>query len=118
MARISKWQQGVNEYAKELKEFLEQENLESVEKNMLNGAQSWHEYSYGGCTLIYDKDIAKRLAAPSEIKIRTRKDGSLNPMANANETWLDVQARALYQASRLVLEGKQYLSLTRGIVNR
>jgi hypothetical protein len=25
-------------------------------------------------------------------------------MANANETWLDVQARALYQASRKVLK--------------
>ena len=32
------------------------------------------------------------------------KDGSFNQMANSRETWLDVQARALYQASLKVLK--------------
>ncbi len=99
----SKWTTGVNEYAEELKEFLAENNLEATEKNMLNGAMDWTQYSYGGCSLIYDYDIAERLATLSEIKSRTRKDGSLNPNANARETWLDVQARALYQASRKIL---------------
>ena len=101
--KISKWQQGVNLYIEELKEFLEDNKLEATKDNMLNGAQNWSDYSYGGSGLIYDYDIAERLATPSEIKSRTRKDGSFNSMANANETWLDVQARALYQASRKVL---------------
>jgi len=102
---MSKWQDGVKLYADELREFLEQENLEPTLENMLNGATNWTEYSYGGSSLIYDYDIAKRLATPSEIKSRTRVDGSFNSMANVNETWLDVQARALYQASLLVLRG-------------
>lgn len=99
----SKWTTGVNEYAEELKEFLAENNLETTKENMLNGADDWHMYSYGGSALIYDEDIAERLATPSEIKSRTRKDGSLNQNANARETWLDVQARALYQASRKIL---------------
>ena len=105
---MSKWQKGVNEYVEELKEFLANEQLEATEQNLLNGATSWGEYSYGGNSLIYDVDIAERLATPSEIKSRTRKDGSLNPMANARETWLDVQARALKQASHRILIGYKY----------
>ena len=103
----SKWTTGVNEYADELREFLAENNLEATKENMLNGADDWHMYSYGGSALIYDYDIAERLATPSEIKRRTRKDGSFNQMANARETWLDVQARALYQASRKVLRGRK-----------
>lgn len=101
--RLSKWTQGVNEYADELREFLTDEKLDVTLENMLNGASDWKQYSYGGSSLIYDGDIADRLATPSEIASRTRKDGSFNQMANANESWLDVQARALYQASRKVL---------------
>ena len=104
----SKWSQGVAEYADELREFLKENNLEATKENMLNGASDWGQYSYGGNALIYDYDIAERLATPSEIKSRTRKDGSFNQMANANESWLDVQARALHQASlRVLREAKQ-----------
>lgn len=100
--KISKWQQGVNLYAEELREFLQENKLEATKENMLNGAQNWSDYSYGGSSLIYDADIAERLATPSEIKMQTRKYG-LSTMANSRETWLDVQAKALYQASRKVL---------------
>ena len=54
----------------------------------------FNEYSWGGCSLIYDYDIAKRLCTPSEYK--RKKGGELNP--NSHEQWLDTQARALYQA--------------------
>ena len=104
--KISKWQSGVEIYAEELQETLDNEGLEATEQNMLNGAISWNEYSYGGGALIYNLDIAERLATPSEIKNRTRKDG-LSSMVNANETWLDVQAIALYQASQMVLRGNK-----------
>lgn len=103
MAKISKWQRGVNLYAEELKETLAGYGLDITEANMLNGATNWIDYSYGGNGLIYDVDIAERLATPSEIKSRTRKDGSFNSMANGRETWLDVQARALHQACEQVL---------------
>lgn len=103
---MSKWQQGVNKYAQELLQDLKDEGLEITKANLLNGASDWKEYSYGGNSCIYDWEIAERLATPSEIKSRTRKDGSLNSMANASETWLDVQARALFQASLIVMKAE------------
>ena len=103
---MSKWQNGVNEYAAELYQNMIDNNVDITEENLLNGASNWSDYSYGGSSLIYDYDIAERLATPSEIKSRMRKDGSFNQMANARETWLDVQARALYQASRKLLGSK------------
>ena len=62
---------------------------------MKNGADSWQEYSYGGCGLIYDADIAEHYCTPSELK--KVHGGERNP--NSRETWLDVQARALRQAA-------------------
>jgi len=100
----SKWGKGVIEYAEELIDNLywleDKEELQegTLEKTLLNGASSWSEYSWGGCSLIYDADICERLATPSEQK-RT-DNGRLNP--NSNEQWLDTQARALYQAYSLI----------------
>lgn len=56
--------------------------------------QCAHESSWGGSHLCYDYDIARHYCTPSELK-RTR-DGERNP--NSREQWLDVQARAIYQA--------------------
>ena len=90
---MSKWTNGVNEYAKELKEIFDDnyggDGLPMTEARLLNGASSWGEYSWGGSALIYDADIAERLATPSEIKRRTLRDG-LSSWANSNEQWLDV----------------------------
>lgn len=105
----SAWDRGVKEYALELVEELgeaidggyEEENLASpklVEKMLLNGAQDWKQYSWGGCSLIYDRDIAGRLCNNTELKLT--KGGNREP--NKAEHWLDVQARALFQAAWLV----------------
>ena len=103
---MSKWTNGVNEYAEELKAIFEDnyggDGLPMTKDRLLNGASSWGEYSWGGNSLIYDEDIAERLATPSEIKRRTLKDG-LSSWANSAEQWLDVQARALSQAARQLL---------------
>lgn len=103
---MSKWTNGVSEYAEELKAIFDDnyggDDLPMTEARLLNGASSWGQYSWGGAALIYDADIAERLATPSEIKRRTLKDG-LSDMANSREHWLDVQARALYQAARQLL---------------
>ena len=53
-----------------------------------------HKSSWGGSHLCYNYDIARHYCTPSELK-RTR-DGERRP--NAREDWLDVQARAIYQA--------------------
>lgn len=62
---------------------------------MKNGAKSWSEYSWGGCGLIYDGDIAEHYCTPSELK--KVRGGDRRP--NSREEWLDVQARALRQAA-------------------
>lgn len=106
----SAWRRGVRVYALELLEELEEHysggyvtdevfaDSKALEKALLNGADSWDQYSWGGCSLIYDSDIAERLCTPSELK-RTR-GGERRP--NKNEEWLDCQARALFQAARMI----------------
>ena len=95
----STWSRGVLRYAEELLDNIPEEG-EVTEAHLLNGARNWKAYSEGGCSLVYDEDICKRLCPPWEI--RRKKGGSLPP--NSRETWMVVQARALYQASRIVLE--------------
>lgn len=99
-------EKGVNQYAKELKsDFRENYGRQKItEEKLLNGAQDWKQYSYGGNSLIYNDDIAERLSNPSELKRAKGKSGYVGSMANKNENWLDVQARALHQASRQILE--------------
>ena len=106
----SAWKKGVTIYALEILDDLEEqidggylteeifESPKLLDKAMLNGAQNWYQYSWGGCSLIYDGDIAKRLCTPSELK-RTN-NGEKRP--NSGEEWLDVQTRALYQAARKI----------------
>lgn len=116
----SAWSKGVTTYALELVEQLEEAAVggyldaadltapRMLRKALLNGADDWSAYSWGGCSLIYNSDIAERLCCPSELK-RTR-NGERRP--NSREEWLDTQARALSQAEasvqrvmRDVLEG-------------
>ena len=92
----SAWRKGVKAYAIEMVEGVWGDF--PTPHRLLHGAQTWREYSYGGCALIYDADIAERLCAPSEYR-RTRQ-GERAP--NPRETWLDVQARALGQAANLI----------------
>lgn len=117
----SAWERGVLQYAAELLDQLEdaitggyfhQDDLEApkiLEKGLLNGADSWGSYSWGGCSLCYDSDIAERLCTPSELK--RKRGGDLPP--NRSEEWLDTQARALFQASRRILWAARALRLER-----
>lgn len=68
---------------------------------LLNGANDWLAYSEGGLSLVYDKDIAKRLCSPSEMKRKTSRSGMILP-PNRIETWIQIQGRALNQAWRLI----------------
>lgn len=103
----SAWAKGVKKYAAELAitaaenaayEGIEPQTRDELKALALNGARDWREYSYGGCALIRDSDIAERLCTPSEL--RRVKGAELNP--NSRETWLDVQARALCQAFNML----------------
>lgn len=94
------------ELLEELKEgvnggYISADNLNTpadFSRALLNGASDWSGYSWGGGSLIYNGDIAARLCCPSELK-KTR-EGERRP--NSREEWLDVQARALSQAARVV----------------
>ncbi|WP_428060235.1 hypothetical protein [Candidatus Avelusimicrobium stercoris] len=77
---------------------------EALRALLLNGARNWQEYSYGGCALVYDEDIARHYCTNAELRKVTRADGTISDRANAAETWLDVQARALSQAAILIRE--------------
>lgn len=52
-------------------------NWEELKKLLLNGAADWSAYSYGGCALVYDGDIAKHYFTPSELRRVTHKDGTI-----------------------------------------
>ena len=77
---------------------------EALRALLLNGARNWQEYSYGGCALVYDEDIARHYCTNADLRKVTRADGTISDRANAAETWLDVQARALSQAAILIRE--------------
>lgn len=100
---------GVIEYAKELCEdlvngikggYVKCSHLEDfiyLNKVLLNGAENWEQYSYGGCSLISDYEIAKRICSPSEFKKTREGEWRLKGLE-----WLDWQAKALGRASLLV----------------
>ncbi len=107
----SAWDRGVNAYAIDLLDEL-QEAVDGgcfdegdivapamLRRALLNGASDWSEYSWGGCSLIYDGDIAERVCCPSAL-VRSRY-GERRP--SASEEWLDVQARALGQACSRIM---------------
>ena len=106
----SAWERGVKAYAHDLLTDLTENNdagdnmqdwtRQEFRRRLLNGARDWKQYSYGGCSLYYDGDIARRLCTQTEL-CRTN-NGKMPP--NNRENWLDVQTRALYQAADL-LEG-------------
>lgn len=101
----STWGRGVQVYAEEIAHTLADRTHEveptraAIEHIALNGARDWYQYSWGGCSLVYDEDIAKLLCPPAEFK--RKRNGALPP--NSSEEWLDVQARALSQALRRVI---------------
>lgn len=113
----SAWDRGVKKYAVETVERLDPNMSDEIdtpfnERVLLNGAMNWRQYSEGGASLIYDKEIAERLCSPSELK-KLHVAGWQYRRPNSQEDWLQAQARALYQASNLVLRTYQALRESR-----
>ena len=93
----SAWDKGVYDYAFDILEPLGDE-LENVNADtLMNGSNTWTAYSYGGCALICDDDIAKRMCTPSEYK--KYLNAGPNSKLSDSDYWLgNVQTRALFQA--------------------
>ena len=112
----SAWDRGVKQYAAELLEkYAESARyhratgagaLPITTKTLLNGADDWRAYSWGGYALVCDQTIAERLCTPSELR---RMDGG-NKRPNAWEEWPDVQARALRHAAGLIIRAARTVS--------
>lgn len=104
------WQNGVKTYALMLLDWYKEEASENplTLETMLNGAKDWKQYAYGGAGVAqcYNAAIAETLCSPSELK-RT-KGGAKAP--NNNETWCDVEARALFQAWQLINTAEMLVS--------
>ena len=99
----SAYKRGVKKYTDELLDNLEEmariykrlpKDENELESWLLKGARNWEEYSYGGRSLKYNRQIAERLCTPSELK--KKEGGSLAP--NKREGWLDLQTKALIDA--------------------
>lgn len=106
----TKWLGAVKQDALSLLDWLftecEQKEFEStkdLEAALLDGAKDWKHYSFG-CCAVADCDnarIAAYYSTPSELKrVRYKEGGVKDP--SPYETWLDVQARALFQAWLLI----------------
>ena len=99
----SAWARGVQAYAVELVEGMNDSadlaNETMLQKELLNGADNWRQYSEGGCALISDADLARSPCSPPELK--RCKGGERQP--NARENWIECKARALWQAHRLIV---------------
>ena len=115
----SAWREGVKKYVSDLvynlsescdfsgeipAEMDETEKALELERRALNGARDWVEFSEGGSSLIYDRDIAERLSSPSELKKCTLRDGSIRD-PNERENWIQCQGRALFQAFYAIRSG-------------
>lgn len=105
----SAWKKGVKAYALQMANKVERlcdervgtyRSLAEAKEAVMGGARNWREASYGGMWFVRDGDIAGRLCTVTELK--RCKGGEKAP--NKEETWLDVQARALAQAWDMLAE--------------
>ena len=101
------WNNGVKVYALYLLEgvIFEEDDpaytVTDLKNRLLNGAKNWQHYAAGGGGFVYDYEIASTLCTPAQLKRYTYKEGGLkNP--NRYETWIDIEARALFQAWLLI----------------
>lgn len=101
----SAWSRGVNAYALDLLDSLEEyANYEFEiagvfpalsESLALNGADDWAHYAAGGCGLVYDAAIASRLLTPSELRAWESGRRSFD--------FITLEGRALFQAWRVIV---------------
>lgn len=68
------------------------ENIPNLKERALNGATSWNQYSWGGCSLCYNYDILQRLFCKSIVKKYENADSV------KGRHLLDWQASALSKA--------------------
>ena len=113
--KVTIWDHGVALYAYDLLSELQvalkdnEIDLDSLrspavlEKALLCGARDWDQYSFGGCSLCYDNDIAKRLFSVKQNEYLQKR------FKIDSHTYLDAQAKALRQAAMMIRDAIQYV---------
>lgn len=82
-----------------LEDIIEYQYCENVtERLLLNGADDWYKYSWGGCSLVYNYDLAKRLLTADEFEEWKASDDT----DFHGENLLDIQAELLKIAYRTI----------------
>ena len=132
----SAWDRGVQAYAVELCENLVEDSYvpdvlpdtwKEVRALLLNGADDdagrggywdWYKFSMGGCSLVYDCDIVDRLCTPSERRRVLDRFGNVVCKPARHNTWLELQARALFQAACIVCALYKSLISLRGVAGK
>jgi len=107
------WSRAVRDDAYTLVEGMEVDALPSdpraLKSLLLNGARDWYQYSADGCALVYYVDIAGHYLTKAEYA-RWSKPRHEPSMGFGGETLIDMQARALAQAYRIVLRCVSHLA--------
>ena len=100
----SAWGRGVQAAADEIVERVDYTDelpasYKPFERALLGGARDWSQYSWGGCSLCCNVEIAERYMTPSGLK-RYMAPGHEASEGFGGEQLLDMQARALRAACR------------------
>lgn len=103
------WRSGVRSYAVELftdvaeargLNIFDDVTVEITETELLNGADNWLHFSKGGCALVFNEDICRRLYGnKTHEKFFKSKNTSQN-----QPDWIELQAKALESAAKLVMK--------------
>ena len=100
----SAWGRGIQAAAVEIVEGVDYidelpASYKPFERALLGGARDWSQYSWGGCSLCCNVEIAERYMTPSGLK-RYMAPGHEASEGFGGEQLLDMQARALRAACR------------------
>ena len=100
----SAWGRGVQAAAVEIVESVDYidelpASYKPFERALLGDARDWSQYSWGGCSLCCNVEIAERYMTPSGLK-RYMAPGHEASEGFGGEQLLDMQARALRAACR------------------
>ena len=115
LPKRGRFYQGVAKYVPEIvdRASFEQGELNKLSvtefhSRLLNGAETWQHYSEGGCALIYNEDIAKRLFYPHDVERLRKKDFCIGDDSCA---MISLQARALREAADAITKAFRALQI-------
>lgn len=108
------WDDGIWSYANAILESVDNDKFyesipgtrEELEKVLLDGFNTWEEYSDNGMSLTIDDDIMDRLCGTTSLIYREDDVKRANKahiiMTTTKVDWMSIQVKALYQAFDMI----------------